>query len=249
MNSPIKAITFDIWDTILIDDSDEPKREKRGLLSKPDERRERLYQFLRREGTISREEVDTAFNVSDAAFRQVWYEQHVTWSVAERLSVILKGLRRELPVAELADLVKGYEEMELAIQPDLAPGIAESVKRLSKRYKLGIISDTIFSSGRVLRKILADHDLERCFDSFVFSDEAGRAKPDRLVFEKAASDLGVDLSEIVHIGDREEKDVEGPHQVGARAIYTTVVLDRGPTATADAVCRDYDELESIIDNL
>ena len=42
MNQPVKAVTFDFWDTIVIDDSDEPKRAKRGLRSKPDERRHLL---------------------------------------------------------------------------------------------------------------------------------------------------------------------------------------------------------------
>ena len=31
----IRAITFDLWDTIVIDDSDEPKRAAQGLSSKP----------------------------------------------------------------------------------------------------------------------------------------------------------------------------------------------------------------------
>jgi hypothetical protein len=34
----IEAITFDFWDTIAIDDSDEPKRAALGLPSKPESR-------------------------------------------------------------------------------------------------------------------------------------------------------------------------------------------------------------------
>ena len=31
MRSKIKAITFDLWDTLFADDTDEPKRQKAGL--------------------------------------------------------------------------------------------------------------------------------------------------------------------------------------------------------------------------
>ena len=35
----IKAVTFDLWDTIVYDDSDEARRKAQGLRSKRDERR------------------------------------------------------------------------------------------------------------------------------------------------------------------------------------------------------------------
>ncbi len=249
MTSTIKAITFDLWDTVFIDESDEPKRKAQGLLSKPEERRSLLYEALSKTGSTSIEEMNIAFNVADAAFRQVWYGQNVTWTAAERIAVILKGLDREIPEVEQNHLCKNIEEMELKIKPELAPGIKESIESLSKKYKLGVISDTIFSSGRVLKQILVEYGLAQYFESFVFSDEAGCSKPDRRVFEIAARDLGVNTSDIVHIGDREKKDIQGAHQVGAKAIYTTVVLNRGPAKKAEAICQNYRDLEKIVDQL
>jgi hypothetical protein len=38
----IRAISFDLWDTIVVDDSDELERAALGLLSKHDERRAML---------------------------------------------------------------------------------------------------------------------------------------------------------------------------------------------------------------
>ena len=46
MNHKIKAITFDLWDTIVHDDSDEPKRKAKGLRSKKAERRHLLWEAL-----------------------------------------------------------------------------------------------------------------------------------------------------------------------------------------------------------
>ncbi|MCP4577528.1 MAG: HAD family hydrolase, partial [Deltaproteobacteria bacterium] len=248
-NSKIKAVTFDLWDTVFIDETDEPKRKEKGLASKPVERRNLVESYLNRHQPITREEVELAYSVTDAAFRHVWYNQNVTWEIPERLSVLLKGLGRELPEDEFAELVRLHEEMELEISPDIAANIETALSGLSKKYKLGVISDTIFSPGRVLRGILEKHGLLKYFDFFVFSDEAGCAKPNPVMFEKAAKGLGVELNEIVHIGDRREKDIDGPHAVGAKGIYTTVVKDRGvENCNADAVCTDYLDLVSIVDN-
>ncbi|MHC4626379.1 MAG: HAD family hydrolase [Planctomycetota bacterium] len=246
----IRAVTFDLWDTVLIDDSDEPKRTAQGLESKPDARRNLVRQFLARHEPISAEQVDLAYNTVDTAFRQVWYGQNVTWTVRQRLSVLLDGLGRHLPQPEFDELIRLHEEMELEVRPDLAVGAAEVLQDLHGKYRLGVISDAIFSPGRALRQLLTDYDLLKFFDAFVFSDEIGCAKPDARVFEAAAGTLGVEAGEIVHIGDREPKDVDGPHAVGAQAVLCTVVKDRGSENTkADAICKDFSDLPAILEGL
>jgi hypothetical protein len=49
--------------------------------------------------------VDLAYATADAAYRKVWHDQHVTWSVRERLEVVLQGLGRTLPEEDLAEIV------------------------------------------------------------------------------------------------------------------------------------------------
>lgn len=246
----IRAITFDLWDTVIIDESDEPKRAQQGLLPKPLQRRKLVHDFLNRHEPIAKESVDLAYNVTDAAFRHVWYSQNVTWEVPERMEVLLKGLKRELPQDELDELIRLHEDMELEVQPDIADGIADAIRALSEKYKLAVISDTIFSPGRALRKLLEINGILDCFSAFAFSDEVGCAKPAPKAFEAIAEQLGIGLDEIVHIGDRQRKDVDGAHNVGAKAIYTTVVKDRGSDkTTADAICTDYKDLVAIVDGL
>jgi len=250
MQGNIEAVTFDLWDTIIVDDSDEPKRAAKGLSSKHLTRRERVREFLEKHEPITRELVDTSYAATDAAFRKVWYDHSYTWSVDERLEIVLKGLGRTLPPGEMAELVRLHEEMELEVQPDITPGIVEALKGLHGKYKLGVISDTIFSSGRVLRKLLQANNIEQYFDVFIFSDEVGCSKPDPRAFKAAAKGLGVDVTKIVHIGDRDAKDIKGPQSLGAKGIYTTVINDRGSdTTSADAICRDYAELVEIVDTL
>ena len=246
-NGKLKAITFDLWDTVFIDESDEPKRIAEGFASKPVSRRNFIHDFIQKQNKISIEMVNVAYDVVDAAFRHVWYEQNTTWTVAERLEILLNGLGYHLPLDGFDELVRQHEDMEVEIKPDIASGIKDALSQLHDRYLLGVISDTIFTPGRGLRQMLDDYGLLKYFKGFVFSDEIGFAKPAPIMFEAIAKELKVELNQIVHIGDREEKDVDGPHAVGAKAILTTVIKDRASDRTkAEAICTDYSMLPEII---
>ena len=217
----IKAITFDLWDTLVIDDSDEAKRAEQGLRSKFDERRHLLWEALNTTEPIGLETVRLAYNVGDAAFNKVWKEQHITWHIAERLRVILNGLGRELPNETFNAVVRAHEEMEVDIPPDAMPDAVPVLERLARRYKLCIVSDAIVSPGSCLRRLLENHGLAKFFNGFAFSDEVGHSKPHRSMFESAAGQLGVEISEMLHIGDRDHNDVKGPQQLGMKAILFT----------------------------
>jgi len=247
----IEVISFDLWDTVFIDDSDEPKRAQMDLSPKPVERRNLVERFLQEEdGPIARDLIDMAYDTTDAAFYQVWYGQQLTWTVAERLGVLLKGLNRELPADRFAELVRLHEDMELNPVPDLAPNIAEILAKLQGQYRLAVVSDAIFTPGRGLRQLLAHYSLLQYFDAFAFSDELGCSKPCARMFQHIAESLKVPLNGIVHIGDREQKDVAGAHAVGAQAIFTTVVKDRGGDQTkAQALCSDYSTLPVLLEKL
>ena len=246
----IKAITFDLWDTLVIDDSDEAKRAEQGLRSKFDERRHLLWEALNTTKPIELETVRLAYNVGDAAFNKVWKEQHITWHIAERLRVILNGLGRELPDETFNAVVRAHEEMEVDIPPDAMPDAVPVLERLARRYKLCIVSDAIVSPGSCLRRLLENHGLAKFFKGFAFSDEVGHSKPHRSMFESAAGQLGVEISEMLHIGDRDHNDVKGPQQLGMKAILFTASRDVDKTNTsADAICESFDKLEAAIDRL
>jgi HAD superfamily hydrolase (TIGR01549 family) len=246
----IKAITFDLWDTVFIDDSDEPKRQAAGKPSKAVERRQLVKKFIDKHYPISMDLVTSVYDAIDAAFKKVWYEQHSTWRVQERLELVLKGLGRTLPAAEMKELVRLHEEMELEFRPDFVPGVHEAVKSLHKKYQLAVISDTIFSPGRTLRKILQGGGILECFDVFIFSDEFGCSKPEPALFHAVCEGLGIKSSELVHIGDREHNDILGPQKLGIHSILCTAAIDRGSDNTqAVATFNNYKDLPAIIERL
>jgi len=243
----IKGITFDLWDTVFIDDSDEPKRKAAGRPPKSVERRQLVHKFIEKQSAVSMKLVNAVYDAVDAAFKKVWLNQHVTWNVQERLELVLKGLDKTIPESEMKELVRLHEEMELEFRPDFVKGVHEALATLTEKYKLAVISDTIFSPGRTLRKLLEDEGLLGFFDVFIFSDEQGFSKPDLRVFHAASDAMEIELNELVHIGDREHNDIIGPKKLGMQAVLCTAAIDRGGKNTqADEIFDDYKKLPTII---
>lgn len=246
----VKAITFDLWDTVIHDDSDEETRKRHGLASKKEARRQLAHAVLARNGPLEESALRVAYDAMEAAFNHVWHQQHVTWTVDDRVTVLLAALDRTLPDADRAELVSGLEEMEVTVPPNPVAGIGEAIAALADTYKLGVVSDAIYTPGRCLREWLDMHDLKRHFGAFAFSDEVGHSKPHRDMFACVAAELDVELHDMLHIGDRDHNDVKGPHALGMKAVLFTATRDRDAAqTTADAVCGSAAELPEIIRRL
>jgi putative hydrolase of the HAD superfamily len=254
----ISAITFDFWDTIAVDDSDEPKRAALGLPTKAEAR---VHLFAERIVTryphISYKQAAAAYRQANQQFRHDWHNNHHTPGVPARLydAYTYLGLKPgpgeyARLVREVDELVREIETMEIRIPPNLAEGVHNTLALLAAEYKLGIVSDTIHTHGRGLRHLLLQQGLLQYFSYFVFSDEVGAAKPSIQVFRQAALGLGLPPWQIVHIGDRESNDVDGPLAIGMHAILFTGIVDRGSARTrAHAVCRNFRDLPSIVRRL
>ena len=250
MTRTIKAVTFDLWDTIIDDESDEPKRLAAGLRSKPDERHHLVLEALNRQAPISAADLSIAYGVANAAFVKCWKEHAITWTVRERLQVLLNGLGRTLSDDELDALAAAQGNMEVDIPPDPIEGAEAAIAELATRYKLCIVSDTIVTPGTGLRRLLDGHNIARHFSGFAFSDEVGHSKPHRSMFDSAARQMGVELKEMVHIGDRDHNDVKGPQALGMKAVLFTAKRDADKaTTSADAVCERHADLPGIINGL
>ncbi len=254
----IRAITFDFWDTLAVDDSDEPKRAALGLPSKPVARKQL---FAQRIGElyphILADQAMAAYDVANQRFREEWHNNHQTPGVTTRLYYAYEhlGLTPEPGqyarlVREIDELVREIETMEVRIPPDFVPNLHYTLELLAREYKLGIISDTIHTHGRGLRHLLDRQGILPYFSYLIFSDEIRASKPAAAVFRQAAIGLDVVPTEIVHVGDRESNDVQGPLQIGMKAILFTGIVDRGSQQTrAHAVCRKFTDLPRIVSRL
>lgn len=250
MTTAIKAVSFDLWDTVFIDESDEPKRAEKGLGTKVEARQALLLDVFGRHKALDPTQVIAAYKEDEEAFRKIWHDEYKTLAVKSRIQSISRRLGLSPPEADILEVSKGWEEMEYQIPPDLAPGVGEVLDTLAGKYTLAVISDAIVSPGRVLRMILDHYGLLGYFKVFTFSDEIGASKPDPLVFNDTVKQLGINAGEVVHIGDRGHNDIQGPHKVGMKAILYDAVKQRPLEGhTPDAVCSDYSQLPHIINQL
>ena len=95
------------------------------------------------------------------------------------------------------------------------------LEKLSKKYKLGLISDTGQTSGRILREILKKDGIYDYFLVHSFSDEMGVSKPNKKIFEMTLKKLCSLPANTVHIGDNIATDICGAINYGLKAIHIT----------------------------
>ncbi|HJZ69982.1 MAG TPA: HAD family hydrolase [Blastocatellia bacterium] len=240
----IEAISFDFWNTLF---TEQPG----GFLLYKARRRRLLEEALCAYGDVNAADLERACHVEAEHHSRIWRDEHRTCATSERVGRILNQLDVCLPEAPLADLVARFEEGILEHPPVPIEGAVDVLGQLSRRYRLGIISDVGFSPGRVLKQVLAHHGLLDLFDSLVFSDEAGRSKPHTEVFQRTCRSLSAEPAGIVHIGDLEHTDVIGAKRAGYRAIRFTGVtpMEEDATTLADFVTDDLRKLPRLVEAL
>lgn len=241
----IRAITIDFWNTTVDSSNGRARRAERN------DALEAVYRAVDRPWNI--DEANTAFAVAYEEFERCWHGEQRTLTAAECLNVMWRHLDLDVPSALHADTVRRIEDSILAGMPELLPGAAEALQRLAEDHRLALISDTAFSPGRVLRKILEHHDVERHFTALVFSDEVGVSKPHPRMFATALAAVGAAPAESVHIGDIERTDIAGAKEQGMRAILYRgdetgrYFHENGPEGSAaDAVAHSWEDVLSII---
>lgn len=206
----IHAVTIDFWNTTV--DS------RNGALRRAARNRalEQVYHSVGR--PWNEEEVSAAFAHSYETFERHWYGEQRTMTATESLDVIWRYLGMEVSGELHDEVVTRIEDSIIEGMPGLIPGCAEALETLARRVPLALISDTAFSPGRALRRVLAAHGVDRHFRSLIFSDETGVSKPHPRMFERALDALGAAPADAVHIGDIERTDIAGAKAMGMRAI-------------------------------
>ncbi len=129
----------------------------------------------------------------------------------------------------------------------LLPGVVETLPHLvADGYRLGLISDTSLTPGRVLREFMEKDGLLQYFSVLTFSDETGYPKPDPRMFVSTLNALSAEPSRAVHVGDTPRTDIQGARGVGMVTIRCAGVMDHTEAPDADFVIRDHRELPAIL---
>jgi putative hydrolase of the HAD superfamily len=98
------------------------------------------------------------------------------------------------------------------------PYVDEVLQKLKRKYKLGIITNTVTSREEHVRIALRRVRLEQYFDIILTSVDVGFKKPDERIFLAALKAMNVQPEEAIMVGNRVSKDILGGNQVGMKTI-------------------------------
>lgn len=226
----IKAVTFDLWETLLL--------EKNGWnLRRTNARCEGLAQTLDKFNIkISVEQLASAFKKMGPWLESIWQTKNEATHL-EQIRFIIKTASKGLTTVKeewIEDLSSAYVSPFLEVAPYLNPDTRRVLRWLEDRnMAVALICNTGLTPGFGLRRFLAKEGIAKYFDLMLFSDEVGIRKPNPGIFQMATQRLGVKAFEIVHIGDNLKSDVWGAKNAGLKAIYLSTEVGRDRIAESD----------------
>ena len=113
-----------------------------------------------------------------------------------------------------ADMMTAYDNA--AADSGLIDGTVEALQWLHQRYKTAIMSNGY--SGFV-HATLKRHDLRRYFDVVHVSQDLNAEKPSREFYGRAADALGVELAQVLMVGDGWNPDIAGAKRLGVMTCW------------------------------
>jgi putative hydrolase of the HAD superfamily len=239
---PIKAVTFDFWNTIA--------RSRLGL-AMVEARHEAVA------AACQASDLEIEAELLAATLDEVTASYERSWSAgthfhpnegAEMLVAALgvEGAARTMVAEAFLNAGRG-------IKLELSPEIRPCLEMLSERgLRLGIVCDVGFSGGEVLRELLDREGLLAYFSGWAFSDEVGHYKPAPQIFEAALAALDAEPAVAVHVGDLRRTDIAGASALGMTTVrYRGLHDDRGEDGggEADLVIDSHRELPGLIGDI
>jgi HAD superfamily hydrolase (TIGR01509 family) len=200
MPAPLKAIFFDVGNTLLFPD-------RTHILAPLHERKltptlEQWHAIERR----TKKEFDEILQHDGKADHSFWYLFY---------SHLLEEL--DLDDAALRDALVSATRVS-ANWRDIRPGTRESLLRLRQRYQLAVISN---ADGRIA-DVLQHCGIADCFLSITDSGLVGQEKPHPAIFEAALRAMKAAPGQSLYVGDMYSVDYLGATGAGMQAVLFDV---------------------------
>lgn len=240
----LKVITIDFWNTLFDSVNHEGRYKYRNDIF--------LEETTKLGINIQESDLDNAIKESWTYFEDHWINKLRTPESSELVQVIFSHLNLPNEKSAFNRIVTSYEDSLFEYPPILIDGVKEMLPKLAEKYKLGLISDTGYSPGTHLRKLMADNDIIDYFSSFSFSNETGVSKPHEKAFHTILHELKTEPAQAMHIGDIERTDVVGANNTGMISVMFTGVdseFDRKnpEVSSADITINHWLELNESLD--
>ena len=227
---PVRAITFDYWNTIVRANDQQATWRIRAWV-----------ELLTAAGhEVDEDLVREAFHAEWVRHNEAWHRnEQYTGDLAARNAVGRLSLDIDDQLAD--DLVHAFVTEGEKAEFTPCDGVIDALHDLHRRgVRIGIICDVGFTPSVALRRLLDRFGVLHLFDGWSFSDEVGWYKPAPQMFEHALGYLGTAPHETAHIGDIRRTDV-----AGAKAMGFTAIRYRG---VADDTNDDHPEGDIVIDH-
>lgn len=223
----IRAVTYDCWGTLLKDRDFDAAMSTRA------------------------EALGSALNLSEGEaldlVHEAWAKHDDAWKQVEtfgpgRMAAYCLEARGVSDDDAIASLTRQFEEASMASGVEPVQGALETLQGLTTAgIRRGLICDTGFTPGRVVRELLDDAGLLEYLEVLCFSDEVGVPKPGNDIYAKALAGLGVRPPEAIHVGDLRRTDVAGARDMGMHAARFRGVHDDLSGAAEAAIVIDRHE--------
>lgn len=205
----VHAVTFDLWDTLLLSSAEYNQNIQK-------KRIELMHTAL---DGVSRDYIAQALEKSWREIENIRMTLRDV-SIFNQIEVLKKYLPNNI---DTHIFEKMYTEAVLHIPPRINPFIHQVLSDIP--IKIGLISNTGRTPGKVLRSLLSNIGILHFFDVCVFSNEVGYLKPHPHIFAHAARILEVPVSTIVHVGDDNTADINGAHALGMKTVLIKKCAD------------------------
>jgi putative hydrolase of the HAD superfamily len=211
---PIRAISFDLFDT-LVDLLTEtiPREEYQGR-SMP-RMLTRLHALIAEKTPVDFDDYLRTMKEIDGEFRQSHYSVHRELPTLDRFEALLARLGIDDP--DLAHSMVEAHMNGLYAQVEFLDHHRAVLSGLKETYRLGVCSN--FSHSATAHRVLGAAGLEHLMDAILISDAVGFRKPAPKIFQETLKALNVEPGELLHVGDRLGADVAGPAALGIRTAW------------------------------
>ncbi len=241
----ITAVTFDLWQTLLIDNRELG-------ITRSNARLEGVRRVLSGCG-----EEFGAERISEAywdCYRQcvAIREGLLDISFPEQIGIFVEnispGLSGRLEPGALAEITRVYADSFLDYAP---PAHADAVKVLRSvrdmGLRIGLISNTGMTPGTTFRTYMANTGMLDYFDTLTFSDEVRLSKPAEEIFLMTLRSLNAAPGGTVHVGDSIHTDIAGARKCGLKTVWITGFSEReDPSDPATEPDETVDELSAVV---
>lgn len=213
----ITAVTFDLWQTLLLDNPEVGRVRTQARLNGAQE-------ALRKAGEPqSPAVIETAYQNCARRCQEI-REGLTDISFQEQVALfvdgISPGLAARLPAAALGEITVAYSDSFFEHPPRPHPAAVTALRQVKARgFRLGLISNTGMTPGVAFRRFMAQHGLLDYFDTLTFSDEVKLAKPAPEIFLRTLRALDAAPAQAIHVGDHPITDVMGAGRCGLKTVW------------------------------